>query len=576
MSNLPETPSWESGIHQLEEADRAKAGPGGILNIPSSQLANRTRWLKVQVESAADYREYTFFKSESDPDGTLTGIANTPDGKMFRVAQGTESEDSFIYYLNANGVAYPVAAYVGKGYVDNRLVPGPYRSSYIPLFHDFNGMVPMWLDEGRPDAAGFGPNLRGEVAAIPNQWAQQYLAQMSYTTRYFPLFHDRNGNVPIWLKNGLLDGAGFGPGLLGVITALIESAPGGAGYADKYFIPGDQYKFIFKRGLIFSGENTSLNVGFTGDSWTEANTIPQSMINVLGGTSKDPGWISCSTRASSVMSGITLSRSGFTQYDGDNENGNASPLYGSGPDGIALYNTGTASWIMWTGVKATDLTLFYYDGTGSFDIVIDGTTTATITGGNTGKALTHVISGLTSSTHTVRVQAPGDGVVSILGMYGKDSGNPRGVTVSRMGNSGAMASDYLFWKDWIAPVASYLDIDMLFIILGTNDFRKSAGTAEYENGIQTIIDKYKAATPGICICLISPAQGNATGTPALEEYDSSMRKLAVNNGVSFISGYQIFPKSYSNANGAWQDNLHLSSKGALVLTSTIKNHFFQE
>ncbi|MCL7662198.1 GDSL-type esterase/lipase family protein, partial [Klebsiella pneumoniae] len=336
------------------------------------------------------------------------------------------------------------------------------------------------------------------------------------------------------------------------------------------------YKFLFKRGLVFSGENTSLNVAFTGDSWTEANTIPQSMINVLGGTSKDPGWISCSTRASSVMSGITLSRSGFTQYDGDNENGNASPLYGSGPDGIALYNTGTASWIMWSGVKATDLTLFYYDGTGSFDIVIDGTTTATITGGNTGKALTHVISGLASSAHTVRIQAPGDGVVSILGMYGKDSGNPRGVTVSRMGNSGAMASDYLFWKDWIAPVASYLDIDMLFIILGTNDFRKSAGTAEYENGIQTIIDKYKAATPGICICLISPAQGNATGTPALEEYDSSMRKLAVNNGVSFISGYQIFPKSYSNANGAWQDNLHLSSKGALVLTSTIKKHFFQE
>ncbi|HBV9284990.1 TPA: SGNH/GDSL hydrolase family protein [Klebsiella pneumoniae] len=460
--------------------------------------------------------------------------------------------------------------------IDARLVPGPYRSSNIPLFHDANDMVPLWLKDGLPDAAGFGPNLRSEVAAIPNQWAQQYLVQMSYSTRYFPLFHDRNGNVPIWLKNGLLDGAGFGPGLLGVITALIESAPGAAGHADKYFIPGDQYKFIFKRGLIFNGENTSLNVVFTGDSWTEANTIPQSMINVLGGTSKDPGWISCSTRASSVMSGITLSRSGFTQYDGDNENGNASPLYGSGPDGIALYNTGTASWIMWSGVKATDLTLFYYDGTGSFDIVIDGTTTATITGGNTGKALTHVISGLTSSTHTVRVQAPGDGVVSILGMYGKDSGNPRGVTVSRMGNSGAMASDYLFWKDWIAPVASYLDIDMLFIILGTNDFRKSAGTAEYENGIQTIIDKYKAATPGICICLISPAQGNATGTPALEEYDSSMRKLAVNNGVSFISGYQIFPKSYSNANGAWQDNLHLSSKGATVLTSTIKNHFFQE
>lgn len=42
MSNLPETPSWESGIHQLEEAERAKAGPGGVLNVQATQLANRT------------------------------------------------------------------------------------------------------------------------------------------------------------------------------------------------------------------------------------------------------------------------------------------------------------------------------------------------------------------------------------------------------------------------------------------------------------------------------------------------------------------------------------------------------
>lgn len=33
MSNLPEQTAWESGIHQLEEEDRAKAGPGGVLNI---------------------------------------------------------------------------------------------------------------------------------------------------------------------------------------------------------------------------------------------------------------------------------------------------------------------------------------------------------------------------------------------------------------------------------------------------------------------------------------------------------------------------------------------------------------
>lgn len=51
MANLSETPSWESGILQLEEADRAKAGAGGVLNIPASQLANRTRYLKGQLEA---------------------------------------------------------------------------------------------------------------------------------------------------------------------------------------------------------------------------------------------------------------------------------------------------------------------------------------------------------------------------------------------------------------------------------------------------------------------------------------------------------------------------------------------
>ena len=121
MSNLPETPSWESGIHQLEEADRAKAGPGGVLNVQANQLANRTRWLKALVESAQDYREYTFYKSESDPDGTIAGLANTPAGKIFRVAQGLNDYLAFIYYLNDSGTAIPLTALIGRGAIINNV-----------------------------------------------------------------------------------------------------------------------------------------------------------------------------------------------------------------------------------------------------------------------------------------------------------------------------------------------------------------------------------------------------------------------------------------------------------------------
>ncbi|HHT3220332.1 TPA: BNR-4 repeat-containing protein [Klebsiella michiganensis] len=169
MSNLPETPSWESGIHQLEESDRAKAGPGGVLNIPPLQLANRTRYLKEQLDayngllkagelpfsnaavakeaidsgkvpdgaifsirSEDPYLWVEEFKNvsgeivatgkklasslsvaplvritDSDPDGTNSGKGITVEGQLFGVIQPEGSELSLIYYLNNNNEALP-------------------------------------------------------------------------------------------------------------------------------------------------------------------------------------------------------------------------------------------------------------------------------------------------------------------------------------------------------------------------------------------------------------------------------------------------------------------------------------
>lgn len=575
MAKIKETIEWADDVYQIARMDKVEGGAKGAANIQATQLAARTQYLRTMLEGFSDYQESTFFITPEDPDGTIAGIAATPEGKIFRVAQGAAADDSFIYYLNNSGVAVAVAFWAGKGYVDRRLVPGSYRSSFVPVLHDKNGTVPLWLDKGLLDAAGLGPQLQERVAEIPNAWAQNYLVQKNYSTRFFPLIHDKNDTVPVWLDKGLLDAAGLGPVLQKFIKNMVGDNSGTAA-TDKYFIQGDTYRLQYKFARLFMGELVGVHFGWSGDSWTEKNTIPQMFLDLLGGDPQNPGWISCSTRGDAIMSGITLKTSGFTVYDGDNEHNNAPPRYGAGPDGNALYNTGSVAYMTWSGVKATDLTLFYYDGTGSFSIIIDDVTVATITGGNTGKVLMHKISGLASVAHTVKIQTTGDGVVSILGMYGKDVANKTGVTVSRMGNGGAMASDYLNWKEWIAPVAAALDLDFLFILLGTNDFRKSAGTEQYRTGIQAMIDEHKKATPDICICLISPAQCNATGTPALSEYDKTMRELAVLNNVSFISGYELFPKKYDNSAGAWQDTLHLSNKGAYVIAKMAKDKFFQE
>lgn len=51
MTHLVETARWEDGIYQFETSDPVVGGPDGIDNLPTRQLANRTLYLKGQVEA---------------------------------------------------------------------------------------------------------------------------------------------------------------------------------------------------------------------------------------------------------------------------------------------------------------------------------------------------------------------------------------------------------------------------------------------------------------------------------------------------------------------------------------------
>ena len=52
MANLTETSRWEAGIYQFETSDPVMGGPNGIDNRPTSELANRTLWLKNEIAKA--------------------------------------------------------------------------------------------------------------------------------------------------------------------------------------------------------------------------------------------------------------------------------------------------------------------------------------------------------------------------------------------------------------------------------------------------------------------------------------------------------------------------------------------
>lgn len=117
MAKINETPEWVPEIYKLTtEADVLGLNPidnsDGPSNVQAEQLANRTRFLKDMVESVSDYREFTFYITPSDPDGTLAGLGNTLSGQIFRVAQGIGQ--GFIYYRNDNGIAMEISSLAGE------------------------------------------------------------------------------------------------------------------------------------------------------------------------------------------------------------------------------------------------------------------------------------------------------------------------------------------------------------------------------------------------------------------------------------------------------------------------------
>ncbi|HED1925764.1 TPA: hypothetical protein R4W87_004227, partial [Klebsiella variicola subsp. variicola] len=124
MASLDDKSLFED-IFRLENDTPAEAiGPEGDIsyaNIQAQQLANRTRWLRTQLVSISDFREYTFFKTAEDPDGTIAGRANTPNGKLFRVSQGEGDELAFKYYLHKDGVAIPDTTLIGIGSIKNTI-----------------------------------------------------------------------------------------------------------------------------------------------------------------------------------------------------------------------------------------------------------------------------------------------------------------------------------------------------------------------------------------------------------------------------------------------------------------------
>ncbi|MFI4031828.1 hypothetical protein [Klebsiella quasipneumoniae] len=107
----------QSATSATSAADSALASSAAASSSAASATdsANSAESASASAISAAEFgdNKNTFYKTASDPDGTIAGLAATTNGELFRVAQGVDNNSSFIYYENKAGVAVSVAAYPG-------------------------------------------------------------------------------------------------------------------------------------------------------------------------------------------------------------------------------------------------------------------------------------------------------------------------------------------------------------------------------------------------------------------------------------------------------------------------------
>ncbi|EPC9957526.1 hypothetical protein ACR3Z2_004057 [Klebsiella pneumoniae] len=127
---INENPAWVP-VTQLSRADRVEGGMTGAANTQARELAWRTKYLLELVKAIPDYREYTFYTTESDPDGTIQGMNSTKEGQAFRVGLGERM--GFRYYIHHEGSAILVGESVSPEDVINVLSLINYTDNDEPL-----------------------------------------------------------------------------------------------------------------------------------------------------------------------------------------------------------------------------------------------------------------------------------------------------------------------------------------------------------------------------------------------------------------------------------------------------------
>ena len=430
-------------------------------------------------------------------------------------------------------------------------------NNIIPLVIDEKGNIPVWLENGDLDFAGSKTIGKSSFSSI------------------IPLAVDSAGNIPVWLEDGSLGFSSLSLNTLNFLSNYFQSRKYQTnvfmGQRPIYTDSTSLRQWKAKAAKIKSGITDQLRVVLAGDSWAEHSTIATELKTILQTAYGEAGsgWINLGTERN-MLDGITITYgSGWTVNDLDNTA--AAFQYGSGPDGFTRTSTTAGSTITLANLtKGDQLTVFFGNTSGVFSYTINGVETNV-----TANSVKKVQITLNSATSVILKVI--SGTVCFFGMHmRKTTGS--GVELNKVGNGNSTGQDYLkISPAGQAEVSSFLNPDVLIIILGTNDYRRGHSVANYQAGIMAMIDGFKSSAPNCAVILIAPAQSSVASPPIpLVNFVEAAfeliyyRQTEVYNMFDDWGAYDL-----ENTNGQWTDSLHVSKPGAYRLSRQIFKRFLE-
>ena len=445
-------------------------------------------------------------------------------------------------------------------------------SNFVPLVVDGVGNVPFWLDNNLLSGLGLAESLMGGLARA-----------VSFQVRdgFAPLAVDDANNVPVWLEGDLLGAVGLTPALAETVAQAFQgrfaprNAPVGVG-VPRATDGRTLYMVRAVLSRILKSVTGTARIMVAGDSWAEQTAISQALADTLYGRygKSGEGWIA--VNAGNKLNGVTLSRSGaWNLYDASNLSAGVPP-YGCGIDGHSISTTGTNAVLTIGNVVCTEMKIFYSNQDGAFRWRVDGGAWTTVAGSGDGSIGVVEISGLADEAHAIEYDTSVNTSGGVVAIHGHQATREAvaGVELHKVGNGGQTGTGMLQIAGNIAPYAQRLIPHVVFVILGTNDYRTGAPTENYRAALQMWLDEVRSQVPDCGFVFVAPSQSDAVALTPLATYRDIAYEVAIENGAEFISLYDEWgPYAAMSALGQWGDSLHPSVDGGEHIAQSAYQRF---